>query len=71
MVQCSALLPLCGSRRFGCEVVHHPRDAWDLLNLTDHLQHNLQVEESIKTVRRRKKTFGFLENNLKVSRLNT
>lgn len=38
----ASLLPLCGSWRFGREVVHHSGDAWDLLNLAHHLQHHLQ-----------------------------
>lgn len=41
----TALLPFGGSRGLGRQVVHHPRDAGDFLDLVDHFEHHLWPEE--------------------------
>ena len=41
VTSCGVLLPLCGARWFGSQIIHDSGDAWDLLDLIDHLQHHL------------------------------
>lgn len=40
------LFPLCGPGGLGCEVVHDPGNARDLLDLGHHLHHHLQRGKS-------------------------